>query len=77
MDHCRLNLTDGVGNSLLIAEYDATGKENTCTFASSGLDSGGLGKPSAQVINSIASALVQTSTTVLGNQAGSTRPLQP
>jgi hypothetical protein len=77
MDHCGLHLTDSVGNNVLIAEYNATGKENTCTFVSSGLNSGGLGKPSAQVINSIANALVQTSTTVLGNQAGSTRPLQP
>ena len=77
MDHCNLYLTDSIGNNLLIAEYNANGKETSCTFVNSGLNSGGLDKPSAQVINSIANVSVQTSTRVLGNQAGSTRPLQP
>lgn len=77
MDHCGLYLTDSIGNNVLIAEYNANGKETSCTFVNSGLNSGGLDKPSAQVINSIANVSVQTSTRVLGNQAGSTRPLQP
>ena len=76
MDNCWLSLSDRNGD-VLIAEYNATGKETTCKFVSSGLNSGSLDKPSAQVINSITGAYVSVNTYVLGNQAGSGRPLQP
>jgi hypothetical protein len=77
MDACGLYLTDSVGDNLLIAEYNATFRETTCTFVNSGLYSGSLEKPSAQVINSITNSYVSTTTRVLGNQANSTRPLRP
>jgi hypothetical protein len=76
MDGCRLSLSDRNGD-VLIAEYNATGKETTCTFVSSGLYSGSLDKPSAQVISSITGAYVSVGTSVLGNDASSQRPLQP
>jgi hypothetical protein len=76
VDNCRLSLSDRNGD-VLIAEYNATGKETACKFVSSGLNSGSLDKPSAQVISSITGAYVSVSTSVLGNQAGSGRPLQP
>ena len=77
MDHCNLYLTDSIGNNLLIAEYNATFRETACTFVNSGLYSGSLEKPSAQVINSITNSYVSTTTRVLGTQANSTRPLRP
>lgn len=76
MDDCRLSLSDRNGD-VLIAEYNATGKETACKFVSSGLYSGSLEKPSAQVISSITGAYVSVSTSVLGNAASSGRPLQP
>jgi len=70
-DNCRFNLFDSAGNAVLVAEANAVGSDNRCTFTTDGLNSGSLAKPT----RTVGSASVSVATTALGNQITTLRRL--
>jgi hypothetical protein len=72
-DNCGLQLRDAGFNLLLNAEANAVGHETSCTFTSSGLNSGSLARPADG--SAVAIGSIWVATTVLGNQAASGQAL--
>lgn len=81
MDHCSMSLADASGKDLLFAEQNAMGRETSCTFKTSGMNSLGsnladpinLGNSLFKYTGVAASGRISVAASVLGNMAQSSQ----
>lgn len=68
--NCNIGLVDSTGVNVLMAEQSAMGQQSTCTFATSGLNSGSLAKPAALASTAAngVTGYMGVTVKVLGNQ---------
>lgn len=72
MDICGIGVTDAANAVILQAEMNAVGKASSCTFASSGLNSGTLAKPAGAFGGT--GSWLYVGSNALGNQVVSSQP---